>query len=109
MEGGKQGIATRKSQMLAKRVSQNPRGMTLAKISNKEKIEPLETISSRQAYPPVEELGHLSISKILTQNCSHLKETQGQKNGPEAEERPSRGCPILEFILLADTKPKHYC
>jgi hypothetical protein len=35
--------------------------MTLAEISNKEEIEPVEATSSRSAWPPIEEWGHLKI------------------------------------------------
>ena len=34
---------------------------------------------------PVVGWDHPSISKCLTQNCSYLKEMQGQKNGTETE------------------------
>ena len=41
----------------------------------------------------IEGWGHLPISKFLTQNCSCLKETQGQRMEQKLEERPFRDCP----------------
>jgi hypothetical protein len=52
--------------------------------------------------PPVEESEHPSISKILTQNCSCLKEIQGQRVEQRLKERPSRECPIWGSIPHAD-------
>jgi hypothetical protein len=53
--------------------------MTLAKIPSKGEIEPVETTSSSQAWPPVEGWGNSPISKFLTRNYSYLKEMQRQK------------------------------
>ena len=67
------------------RGSQDPRGMTLAKISNKGEIEPVETTSSRFARAPVEGLGHPSISKFLTQNhfCLNTGKTPSEELGKD--------------------------
>jgi len=74
------GIATRKSQIPGKQEApRTQQGMTLAKTPNKGEREPVETTSSRQAWPPVEGWGYPPISKFLIQNCSWLKEMQGQK------------------------------
>jgi hypothetical protein len=73
------------------RGSQDPMGMRLAQVLKKREIEHIETISRGQAWPPVEGWGHLPISKILIQNCSCLKEIQGQSR--TEKERPSRDCP----------------
>lgn len=43
------GIATEGSQTPGKQVSQDPMGLTLAKMHSEEEIEPVETISSRKA------------------------------------------------------------
>jgi hypothetical protein len=61
------------------RGSQDPVEMMLAEIPNKGEKEPVETISSEYAWPSVEGWGHPSISKILTQNFSLVKEMQGQR------------------------------
>jgi hypothetical protein len=61
------------------RGSQDPTGMTLAEIPNKEKIEAVETISSGYAWPPFEGWGHPPSLKKLTQNCSSQKEIQEQR------------------------------
>jgi hypothetical protein len=58
---------------------------------------------------PVEGWGHSPISKILTQNCSCLKEIQGRRVKQRMKERPSRDCTTWGTIPHADTKPKHYC
>jgi len=75
------------------RRSQDPTAITLAKIPNKGKIEPVETTSSREAQPSVEGWGHPPISKILTQNCSCPRERQGQKMEQRLKERPPRDHP----------------
>jgi hypothetical protein len=49
------------------------------------------------------------ISRFLTQNCSCLKEIQGQKMEKRLKEKSSRDCPTLESIPCMDTKPWHYC
>jgi hypothetical protein len=67
--------------------------MTLAEIPNKGEGEPIETISKGQAQSSVEGWDHPPISKILTQNCSCLKEMQGQSVEHRLKERPSRDCP----------------
>jgi hypothetical protein len=87
------------------RASQDPMGMTLAEIPCKREEEPVEV----RHNPPVERWGHLPISKILTQNCSCLKEIQGQRVEQRLKERPSRNCPTWGSILHADTKPRYYC
>jgi hypothetical protein len=56
----------------------------------------------------VEGWGHPSISKILTQNCSCLKEIQGQRVEQRLKKKPFRVCPTLGSIPHADTKPRHY-
>jgi hypothetical protein len=66
--------------------------MTLAKIPNKGEIEPVETTSCRKAWDPFEKWGHLPISKLLTQNCFCLKETQGEKIEQRMKERPPSNC-----------------
>ena len=43
--------------------------------------------------PPDKEWGYSPISKILTHNCSYLKEIQGQRVEQRLKERPSRDCP----------------
>jgi hypothetical protein len=83
--------------------------MTLAKIPNKREIEPVETTSSRLAWPPVEGWGHLPISKILIQKYSCQKKMQGQRVEQKLEKRPLRDCPTWGSIPFADTKPRHYC
>jgi hypothetical protein len=52
------------------RGSQDPMGMTLAKISNKGERKPVKTIFRGEAQPLVEGWDHPPFSKILTQNCS---------------------------------------
>jgi hypothetical protein len=59
--------------------------MTLAEIPNRGEIEPEEAIPSKESRLPAKGWCHPPISKILTQNCSCLKEIQGQKNGAETE------------------------
>ena len=59
--------------------------------------------------PPDKEWGYSPISKILTHNCSYLKEIQGQRVEQRLKERPSRDCPTWGSIPHADTKPRHYC
>jgi len=61
----------------------------------------------RHASPSVVRWGHPIISKILTQNCSCLKEILGQRVEQRLKERPSRDCPTWGSILHAATKPKH--
>ena len=69
------------------RGSQDPRGMTLAKISNRGDTERIEATSSRQARAPVEGLGHPSISKLLTQNhfCLKTDKTLSEELGKDSE------------------------
>jgi hypothetical protein len=51
----------------------------LAEILKKVEVEPLEIIiSSGYARLPVEGCDHSPVSKILTHNCSCLKEMQGE-------------------------------
>jgi hypothetical protein len=47
--------------------------------------------------------------KVLTQNCSCLKEIQEQRVEQRLKERPSRDCPTWGSIPHADTKLRHYC
>ena len=56
------------------RASQDPMGMTLAEIPHKGEGKPVETIFRGKPLPLVEGWSHPPISKILTQNCSYLKE-----------------------------------
>ena len=42
-------------------------------------LVPVEVHCSTETWTQVEGWGHLPISKILTQNCSCLKETRGQQ------------------------------
>jgi hypothetical protein len=58
---------------------------------------------------PVEAWGHLPISKILTQNCSCIKEIQGQRVEQKLKEGHPETAPPGESIPHADTKPRHYC
>jgi hypothetical protein len=69
--------------------------MTLAEISNKGEREPVETIWRGWAWPLLEGWGHPPFSKNLTQNCSCLKEVQGQKGGVETEEKAIQRLPYL--------------
>jgi hypothetical protein len=78
--------------------------MTLAEIANRGEIEPVAITSCRKAWPPVEGWHHSPVSKILTQNCSCLKEMQGRKIERKLKERPSRDCTTLGSVLSADTK-----
>jgi hypothetical protein len=49
-----------------------------------------------------------NTSKILTQNCSCLKEMWRQRVEQRWKERLSRDCPTWGFIPYADTKPRLY-
>lgn len=71
------------------RDSQDPMGMTLAKIPNNEEIQPVQTTSSRLKLDPVEGWSHPHITKFLTQKCSCTMERQGQKMEQRLKERPS--------------------
>ena len=73
------------------RGSQVPTGLALAGIPNKGEREPALTISRGYAWPPVEEWSHTRISKILTQNCSYLKEIQGQRAEQRVGEQGGEG------------------
>jgi hypothetical protein len=44
-------------------------------------------------------------SQFLIQKCSCPKEEQGEKNGTESKEGPSRDCPTWIFIMSTDSKP----
>ena len=48
-------------------------------------------------------------SKILSQNCSCLKEMQRQRVEQRLKERPSRDCLTWGSTPSADNKPRHYC
>lgn len=75
------------------RDSQDPMGMTLAKIPNNEEIQPVQTTSSRLKLDPVEGWSHPHITKFLTQKCSCTMERQGQKMEQRLKERPAWDCP----------------
>jgi hypothetical protein len=71
-----------------------------------EKQEAFNLIITR---PPDEGWGHAPISKMLTQNCSCLKENAGTKNGEETDGKAIQRQPHQESIPSAYTKPRHYC
>lgn len=74
---GELGVATNKVPDSRGNIdSQALTGITLVEILKAGKIEPVETISSTQAWPPDNRWGQPSISKILTQNCTYVKEMQ---------------------------------
>jgi len=52
-------------------------------------------------------IGSPTLHKILTQNCSCLKEIQGQRVEQRLKERPSRDCPTWGSIPYSATKPRH--
>jgi hypothetical protein len=58
---------------------------------------------------PFEGWGHPPSFKFLIQNCSCLKEIQGQRLEQRLKERPSRDCHTWVSIPHVDTKPRHYC
>jgi hypothetical protein len=70
-----------------RRDSQDSMGMTLPELPHKGKGEPVETRSRGWAWSLIEGWGHPPISKILIQNCSCLKEIQGQR----VEQKQKRG------------------
>jgi hypothetical protein len=85
-------------------------GMTLAEILHKGEGKNLLRPHPEVRHGPlVEEWSHPTISKILTRNCSCLKEIQGQRVEQRLKEKPSRDCPTWGSIPHADTKPRHYC
>ena len=53
-------------------------------------------------------MGPPPISKILTQNCSCVKEIQGQGVEQRMNERPSRDCHHVCYITHSDTTPWPY-
>jgi hypothetical protein len=53
--------------------------------------------------------GHTLISKLLTQNCSCLKEIQRESLEQRLKESLLKDCPTWELIPYTDTKPRHYC
>jgi hypothetical protein len=75
-------------------------------MSNRDHIQRLGMPSTPS---PIQRWGHPPMSKILTQNCSRLKETQGQRVKQSLKERLSRDCPTWRSILYTGTKPRHYC
>jgi hypothetical protein len=83
--------------------------MTLAEYPTKERENLSRPYPEVRHGPLVEGWGHLPISKILTQNCSCLKEIKGQRMEQRLKERPSRDCLTWESIPHADTKPRYYC
>jgi hypothetical protein len=67
--------------------------MYIKKISNKNKLRKKS-----------------NFSNILIQNCSCLKEIQGQRVEQRLKERPPRVCPHLGIHSICRyTKPRHYC
>jgi hypothetical protein len=91
------------------RGSQDTLRITLAEIPNKGEREPVETITRGEAWPLVEGWIHPPFSKNLTENCSCLKEIQGQRVDQGMKERPSRDSSKWGFIPYVVTKPRHYC
>jgi hypothetical protein len=61
------------------RDAQNSEGGTLDEMTNSEEMEFVEFISNRKIGHQVRERVAIPQSKTLTQNCSCLKELQGQK------------------------------
>jgi hypothetical protein len=53
--------------------------MTLAEIPTKRRENPWRPYPEVRCGPPVDGWGHPPVSKFLTQNCSCLKEIQGQR------------------------------
>jgi hypothetical protein len=53
---------------------------------------------------PGEGMGPPTLLKILTQNCSCLKEIQGQRVEQILKERPSKDCPTWGYIPYAAIK-----
>jgi hypothetical protein len=86
-------------------------GLILAEILHKREREPAEMRPYPEVRfgPLVEGLGHPPIFKILTQNCSCIKEIQGQLVEQRLKKRPSRDCPTCGSIPHPDTKTRHYC
>ena len=80
--GGQQEVADARKQ----EAPRNP-GLTLVKISHKGEGEPVENISRGEAWTPVEGWGHPPSSNILTQNCSCLREIQGQRGEQRLKEK----------------------
>jgi hypothetical protein len=60
-------------------------------MGNRAKQRILNCGNANSGEAPKEE--HSSTSEILTQNCSCLKEMQGQRVEQRLKERPSRNCP----------------
>jgi hypothetical protein len=90
MGGRELGITNRKSQMLRKEdACRFQNGMTLAEIPNKWEREPVKTISSGYSQPQLKDES-IMLLKILTQNCSHIKEIHGERVEQRLKERPSR-------------------
>jgi hypothetical protein len=91
------------------RASQDPMRMTIAETLHKGNENLWRPYLVVRHGPLIERLGHPPISKILIQNCSCLKEIQGQKVEQRLKERASRDCPTGKSIPYAETKPTHYC
>jgi hypothetical protein len=70
------------------RDSQDSKGGTLDKMPNSGERELVESISNRKGIKRRDGIA-IPQSKILTQNCSSLKETQGQKMEKRLRERRS--------------------
>jgi hypothetical protein len=61
----------------------------------------------KRPYPEVPgwRMGHLLISKFLTQKGSWLKEIWGQSVEQRLKERPSRDCPTWGSITYTNPNP----
>jgi hypothetical protein len=86
------------------RASQDPMSMTLVETPTKGREKLLRPYPEVRHSPPVEAWGHLPISKILTQNCSCLKEIQGQE-WTETEGEAIQRLPYLGIYPIC----RHYC
>jgi hypothetical protein len=88
------------------RVFQDPTGMTLSEIPSKGGGG---TISWNYLRLLVEGWNLSLISKILTQNCSCLKEIQGQRVEKRLKKMLYKDWPTWWSIPYTDIKPRHYC
>jgi hypothetical protein len=94
------------------RASEDPTGMTILEIPTQRGGRTCKDHIPRLGMPPsprVAGWGYPPISKILTQNCSCLKEIEGQRVEQRLKKRPSRDCPTWGSFLYADIKPRQYC
>jgi hypothetical protein len=85
------------------RDSQDSMGGTLDEMPNSVESELKESTSSRQSLKRRDGVTN-SQSEFLTQNCSFLKELQGQKMEKKPRERRSSDCPNWRSISWGDTK-----